>query len=57
MATDTGLIPIDKGIVAIRGTSRGADTALVIRPANSARVFNLIIKEIIVKIKNNVGPH
>lgn len=49
MAADTGLIPIDKDVIAIAGTSRGADTALVIRPANSTRIFNLTIKEIVAK--------
>jgi hypothetical protein len=49
MAADAGLIPIDKDVIAIAGTSRGADTALVIQPANSTRIFNLTIKEIVAK--------
>lgn len=49
MAADGGLIPIDKDVIAIAGTSRGADTALVIRPANSTRIFDLTVKEIIAK--------
>ncbi|KPV61637.1 MAG: Pyruvate kinase, alpha/beta domain [Candidatus Bathyarchaeota archaeon BA1] len=49
MAADAGLIPIDKDVIAIAGTSRGSDTALVIQPANSMRIFDLIIKEIIAK--------
>lgn len=49
MAADAGLIPIDKEVIAIAGTSRGADTALVIRPANSTRMFDLTIKEIVAK--------
>ncbi|MEM3672648.1 MAG: pyruvate kinase alpha/beta domain-containing protein [Candidatus Bathyarchaeia archaeon] len=49
MAADAGLIPIDKDIVAIAGTSKGADTALRIRPANAARFFDLKIREIIAK--------
>jgi len=49
MAADAGLVPIDKDIVAIAGTGRGADTALRIKPANSARLFDLKIKEIIAK--------
>jgi len=49
MAADGGLIPVDKDVIAIAGTSRGADTALVIRPANSTRIFDLIVKEIIAK--------
>jgi len=49
MAADAGLIPIDKDIIAIAGTSQGADTALLIKPANSARFFDLRIREIIAK--------
>ncbi|MEM1767515.1 MAG: pyruvate kinase alpha/beta domain-containing protein, partial [Candidatus Bathyarchaeia archaeon] len=46
MAADAGLIPVDRDIIAIGGTGKGADTALRILPANSARFFNLRIKEV-----------
>ena len=49
MAADAGLIPADKDIVAIGGTGRGADTALRIRPANTARFFDMKIREVIAK--------
>lgn len=49
MATDAGVIPADKDVVAIAGTGRGADTAVVITPANAHRFFDMVIKEIIVK--------
>jgi len=49
MATDAGVIPVDKDVVAIAGTGRGADTAVVIKPANAHRLFDMVIKEIIVK--------
>lgn len=49
MAADAGLIPVDKDVIAIAGTGRGADTALRIKPANTARFFDLKIKEIIAK--------
>lgn len=49
MAADAGLIPVDRDIIAIAGTSQGADTALLIKPANSARFFDLKIREIIGK--------
>ncbi len=49
MAADAGLIPIDKDVVAIAGTGKGADTALCILPANAARFFSLKIKEVIAK--------
>ena len=41
MAADGGLIPIDKDVVAVAGTGKGADTALRIKPANAARLFDL----------------
>ena len=49
MAADAGLIPVDREVVAIGGTGRGADTALVIKPATASRFFNLEIREIIAK--------
>jgi hypothetical protein len=52
MATDAGLIPADQDVVAVGGTGNGADTALRIKPANSARFFNLQIKEVIAKPRN-----
>jgi len=47
MAADAGLISLDGDVVAIAGTSKGADTALVVKAANSKRLFNMKIKEII----------
>jgi hypothetical protein len=49
MAADAGLIPVDKDVIAIAGTGRGADTALRIRPANASRFFDLKIREVIAK--------
>ncbi|MGB9959329.1 MAG: pyruvate kinase alpha/beta domain-containing protein [Candidatus Bathyarchaeales archaeon] len=49
MAADAGLIPIDRDIIAIAGTGRGADTALRMQPANTQRFFDLKIKEVIAK--------
>jgi hypothetical protein len=49
MAADAGLIPVDRDVIAIAGTGRGADTALRIKPANSARFFDLKIREVIAK--------
>ncbi len=49
MATDAGLIPVDKDVIAIAGTGRGADTALVIKPANASTFFDLKIRETIAK--------
>jgi hypothetical protein len=49
MAADAGLIPVDRDVVSIAGTGRGADTAIVVQPANSSRIFDMTIKEIIAK--------
>ena len=47
MAADAGLFPTDEEIIAIAGTGRGADTALVLLPAYSNEFFDLNIREII----------
>lgn len=52
MALDAGLIPAEKDIIAIGGSDKGADTAIIIRPAHSNNFFNTKIKEIICKPKN-----
>jgi hypothetical protein len=49
MAADAGFVRTDGDIISIGGTSEGADTALVLRPANSSGFFDLKIREIIAK--------
>ena len=49
MAADAGVIPANKDVVVVAGSGRGADTAVVIKPANSHRLFDTVVKEIIVK--------
>ncbi|MBS7649608.1 hypothetical protein KEJ17_08220 [Candidatus Bathyarchaeota archaeon] len=49
MAADAGLIPVDRDVISIAGTGRGVDTAIVVQPANSSRIFDIVIKEIIAK--------
>jgi hypothetical protein len=49
MAADAGQVRTDEDIIVIAGSSRGADTAVVIKPANAARFFELKIREIICK--------
>jgi len=49
MAADAGLIPIDHEVLSIAGTGKGADTAIIVQPANSARIFDMTIKEIVAK--------
>lgn len=46
MAADSGAIPITE-VISIGGRSRGADTAIVIRPAHMNNFFDAQIKEII----------
>ena len=45
----TGLVRTDEEVISIAGTGRGADTALVIQPANAQTFFDMRIKEIICK--------
>jgi hypothetical protein len=47
MATDAGLISVNDDVVVVAGTGRGADSAFIIKPANSKRLFDMKIKEII----------
>ena len=49
MAADAGLVRTDENVISIGGTATGADTALVIKPANSANVFDLKVREVICK--------
>jgi len=49
MAADAGLIPVDRDSIAVAGSSRGADTALLIKPANASRFFDLKVREVIAK--------
>ena len=49
MAADAGLVNTEKDTVSIAGTGRGADTALVLRGANTQSFFDLKIKEILCK--------
>ncbi len=49
MAADAGLVRTDEEIVAIGGTGRGADTAVVLQPDYVHRLFGLRVKEIICK--------
>jgi hypothetical protein len=49
MAADAGLIRTDKDVIAIAGTDRGADTAMVIKPTHTQTFFDLWVREIICK--------
>ena len=49
MATDAGLSEPGRDLVALGGTGKGADTALVIQPAHSQNFFETRIREVICK--------
>ncbi len=49
MALDAGLVPEGEKVIALGGTGRGADTALVITPAHASKILDSKIHEIIIK--------
>lgn len=49
MAADAGLIRTDEEVISIGGTARGADTALVVKPAHTHDFFELKVKEVLCK--------
>jgi len=54
MAADAGLVRCDEDIISMGGSGRvgGADVAVVLKPANSHRLFETKIKEILCKPRN-----
>lgn len=49
MAADAGLVKVGEPCVAIAGTGRGADTALVLVPANVQDLFDVRVMEVLAK--------
>ena len=49
MAADSGLVGTDEELIAVAGTGRGADTALLMKPVTSPDFFDFKIKEILCK--------
>jgi len=49
MAADAGLVNVGEESIVIGGSSRGADTAVVLIPSNTHTFFNTKVKEIICK--------
>jgi hypothetical protein len=49
MAADAGLISIREPCIAVGGSSWGADTALLLRPANAQTFFDLKVLEVLAK--------
>lgn len=52
MAADAGLIRTDREVIALGGNGGGADTAVVLLPANTHRFFDMRIREIVCKPRN-----
>jgi len=49
MAADAGLVRVGEPCIAIAGTGRGADTAVVLVPANAQQFFDLRVMEVLAK--------
>ena len=49
MAADSGLVSVKEDVISIGGSGRGADTALVLQPANVQDFFDVKVREIICK--------
>jgi len=49
MAADAGLVRVGEDVISIGGSGRGADSAVVLQPANSFHFFDLRVKEVICK--------
>ncbi len=49
MAADAGLVRVGEPCIAIGGTRRGADTAIVLVPANAQSFFDLRVMEVLAK--------
>ena len=47
MAADAGLIPTDLEVIAVGGTGKGLDSAIVLKPVHMGNFFDLKINEII----------
>ncbi len=49
MAADSGLVHTEEDIIVIAGTHRSADTAIMLKPVNTHRFFDLKVREILCK--------
>jgi len=49
MAADAGYVRTDRDCISAGGTATGIDTALILKPANSADFFDLKVREILCK--------
>lgn len=51
MAADAALVPTDREIIAIGGSGRGADAAIVLKAAHQNNFFDLEVREILAKAR------
>ena len=49
MAADAGFVSPNETVMTIAGTSRGADTVLIVKPAYSHKFFDFAVREIVCK--------
>jgi hypothetical protein len=49
MAADAGLINMENDVICVAGTGRGADTAVIIKPAYSSDFLKMKVREILCK--------
>lgn len=49
MAADAGLIPVNKNVIAVGGTGRGSDTAVLLKPADSSNLLDTKVIAILCK--------
>jgi hypothetical protein len=49
MAADAGMIAMDRDVMSIAGTSEGADTCIVVKPAYPRTFLDLEVREIVAK--------
>ena len=49
MAADAGLVKVGESCIAVSGTGRGADTAVLLVPANVQHFFDLRVMEVLAK--------
>jgi len=49
MALDSGLVPYGKKIIAVGGSGRGADAAIILTPSHAKTIFETRIHEILCK--------
>ena len=56
MASDAGLLGRGERVIALAGTGRGSDTALVVQATSSQHLENLRVNEILCKPLNVLIP-